>query len=243
MNIRMFMIGISVILLLVGCQNPMNQQGQSPNRDQSFQPTRHGEDRQNTDRNEQRTTERGTTDRRTTDRRTTERRDGQETRNQRDHNRYDVAEEAAERITSELNEIDQAYVLTTNNNAYVAVVFDDDRGDRDKTKTRSNRGRTDKDTDRNRARVDEDRRGKADNDLSDRTFIGHDDDISDHVKSDIADIVRSVDRDIDNVYVSTNPDFVDLTNSYIDDVNAGHPIRGFFDEMGDMIQRIFPQNR
>src|SRR5699024_9710175 len=35
--------------------------------------------------------------------------------------RYEVADEAADRITDEVNVIDGAYVLTTENNAYVAA--------------------------------------------------------------------------------------------------------------------------
>jgi len=42
------------------------------------------------------------------------------------------------------------------------------------------------------------------------------------------------------VYVSTNPDFFDLTNGYIDDVNRGEPVEGFFDQFSNMIERLFP---
>lgn len=232
MKFRVLFVGLSMLLLLFGCQNPMNQEGRAPERDQTIQPTRYGDDRGNLDRREQVNEPR---------------RDERRTERARDHNRYDVAKEAADRITSELREVNQAYVLTTNNNAYVAVILDNDqrkstgeRTDRreDRTERRENINR-----DRSRTRIDGDRRGRADNDLSDRIFIGRDDDISDDLKHDIAQIVRSVDNRIDNVYVSSNPDFVDLTNNYIDDVNAGRPIRGFFDEMSNMIERIFPQNR
>ncbi|MFD1849968.1 YhcN/YlaJ family sporulation lipoprotein [Oceanobacillus bengalensis] len=127
----------------------------------------------------------------------------------RNENRYEVGEEAANKITNQMDEIDSAYVLTTENNAYVAAELDTDN---------NNRGQ------------------RNDN----NTF---DDELSDEVKEKIGDIVKSVDRDIDNVYVSTNPDFFNLTNNYAEDVDRGEPIEGFFDQFSNMIERIFPQNR
>lgn len=233
MNFRIFLIGLLSLILLFGCQNPMKQEGQAPDRDQTVEPTRFGDDQ-------------GTMDR--TDR-MSRTRDNQRNQETRDHNRYDVAKEAADRITEEINDVDRAYVLTTNNNAYVAVVMDDDRREgrntnRSNVKNRTNQGNLGNLGDnRNNTQTDTTRRGTADNDLHNRTFIGRDDNISEELKRDIAEIVRSVDQNIDNVYVSTNPDFVDLTNNYIDDINTGRPIRGFFEEMGNMIERIFPQNR
>lgn len=67
--------------------------------------------------------------------------------------------------------------------------------------------------------------------------------VNEEMKQKIGDIVRSVDNNIENVYVSSNPDFIDLTNNYVDDMNNGEPIEGFFDQMGNMIERVFPQNK
>lgn len=121
--------------------------------------------------------------------------------------RYDVAEEAADLITKKIDVIDHAYVITTDNNAYVAAALDTNQNEKNLTK--NNNG----------------------------------DELTDDVKAKIAAIVKSVDHDIDNVYVSTNPDFMDLANNYANDVNNGEPIEGFFEEMGNMIERVFPQNR
>ncbi|MFC4024563.1 YhcN/YlaJ family sporulation lipoprotein [Oceanobacillus longus] len=127
-----------------------------------------------------------------------------------ENNQYDVSEEAAERITDEVKEIDRVQVLTTDNNAYVAASFDnDERQNRNQNQDQGN---------------------------------NNGEEITDEVKDKIGDIVRSVDNSIENVYVSTNPDFVDLTNNYVDDINNGEPIEGFFDQMGNMVERIFPQN-
>ncbi len=42
------------------------------------------------------------------------------------NSRYSIGEEAADRIEEEIDEIDNAYVVTTENNAYVAAELDDD---------------------------------------------------------------------------------------------------------------------
>ncbi|RKQ31242.1 YhcN/YlaJ family sporulation lipoprotein [Oceanobacillus halophilus] len=128
-------------------------------------------------------------------------------------NRYEIASEAADKISDKVKEIDNVYVVTTDNNAYVAAELDTDKKDRN--------------------------RNKNQNDNQNR----FDDELSDKVKEEISDIVKSVDKDIDNVYVSTNPDFFDLTNNYVEDVDRGEPIEGFFDQFGNMIERLFPQNK
>ncbi|WP_430787897.1 YhcN/YlaJ family sporulation lipoprotein [Virgibacillus flavescens] len=65
--------------------------------------------------------------------------------------------------------------------------------------------------------------------------------LSEEVKKQISKIVKSTDSDIDNVYVSTNPDFADLATRYADQAENGEPIEGIFDQMGNMIERVFPQ--
>lgn len=71
---------------------------------------------------------------------------------------------------------------------------------------------------------------------------GNEDGLSEEVKRQISEIVKSVDNNIDNVYVSTNPDFADLVTRYADQAENGDPIEGIFDQMGNMIERVFPQN-
>ncbi|ARI78168.1 YhcN/YlaJ family sporulation lipoprotein [Halobacillus mangrovi] len=68
-------------------------------------------------------------------------------------------------------------------------------------------------------------------------------DLSDKKENEITKAVKATDQDINNVYVSTNPDFVDLTNNYVNDVQNGNPVRGFFQEFGQMVDRIFPEAR
>ncbi|GGF16491.1 lipoprotein YhcN [Halobacillus andaensis] len=109
---------------------------------------------------------------------------------------YQVAERAADRITKDVEGIEDAYVLKTRDNAYVAAVLDNENGESDE--------------------------------------------VSDETEKQITDIVKDTDQDIDNVYISTNPDFVDLTNNYVNDADEGEPVEGFFRQFGEMVDRIFP---
>ncbi|UOQ46747.1 YhcN/YlaJ family sporulation lipoprotein [Gracilibacillus caseinilyticus] len=111
-------------------------------------------------------------------------------------NNYEVADKAADQIASKIEGIDRAYVITTDNNAYVAATWD-----------KENNG-----------------------------------ELTDKVKDKIAKTVKSVNKDIDNVYVSTNPDFFELAGQYSNDIESGQPVEGFFNQMGNMIERIFPAN-
>jgi spore cortex protein len=107
--------------------------------------------------------------------------------------RMDVADEAADRVT-QLKEVRQANVLTTNNNAYVAVILEN----------------------------------------------GQEDEPTEQIKSKIANKVKEVDPDIDNVNVSTNPDFGDRVREYADAVDRGDPVEGLFDQLNETIERMFP---
>ncbi|WP_440894828.1 YhcN/YlaJ family sporulation lipoprotein [Amphibacillus sp. Q70] len=127
--------------------------------------------------------------------------DGRQEEGQRRSNRQDnyrVADRIAEDVSSEVDEIDRAYVLTMGNNAYVACHLEDD-------------------------------------DTSDRN-----NELSDKVEQKVTEAVKDSDNQIDNVYVSSNPDFVDLTSNYMQDIDDGEPIEGFFDQFTEMIERIFP---
>lgn len=60
------------------------------------------------------------------------------------------------------------------------------------------------------------------------------------LEDQIAKKVKQTDPDIQNVYVSTNPDFVDRINTYVKDVQEGRPAAGFAEQFNEMIQRVFP---
>ncbi|MEQ6376889.1 YhcN/YlaJ family sporulation lipoprotein [Bacillaceae bacterium S4-13-58] len=109
-------------------------------------------------------------------------------------NRFDIADEVAENVSREVSGVDRAYVLTTDDNAYVAVVLDE----------------------------------------------GTNNELGDNVKQEIERAVKDVDADIDNIYISANPDFVNMTDDYTNDVRQGEPVEGFFREFTQMIDRVFP---
>ncbi|KYD03124.1 YhcN/YlaJ family sporulation lipoprotein [Bacillus atrophaeus] len=64
--------------------------------------------------------------------------------------------------------------------------------------------------------------------------------VENNLKKKISDKVRSADKTIDNVFVSANPDFVERMQGYGDRIQNGDPVAGFFDEFGQMVQRVFP---
>ncbi|UFU00409.1 YhcN/YlaJ family sporulation lipoprotein [Radiobacillus kanasensis] len=113
--------------------------------------------------------------------------------NGNNNNQYDVSERAAERITRQLQSVDNAYVLTLEENAFVAVEGDKQQNGEER------------------------------------------------VENQIRDLVRATDRNINNVYISMNPDFVDLAKNYTENVRDGEPIAGFFEQFGSMMERIFPE--
>src|SRR5699024_1491516 len=173
----------------------------------------------------------------------------------RSQDEYEVSKEAADRIVEEIPEIHHAYVLTANRNAYVAATLDEkketrqtnDKRERDDNSTSMNtRNSNDRNAvSRTENEGDSNERGQ-DNHMTNFRGDNIDQDgeeLSDEVKNKVSDIVKDLDDRIDNVYVSTSPDFFDLADNYIGDMENGKPISGFFDQIGNMIERIFPQNR
>lgn len=241
MKIKTFSIGLATVLALVGCQGLNdNQEGRTGDRNNNVQPTRYNDDH-NTNRNQNIENRRNDMMRNDQDGMFEDYRDNRgDVINNRDRNRnrnttntrnisnnrnneYNVSEEAADRIVEKMDEIDNAYVLTTNNNAYVAAMLDND-GELNRNKNMNN---TENSTRNDRKQTDRNDDGEE---------------LTDDVKKEISDIVQSVDNNIDNVYVTTNPDFADLVNNYTSDFNNGKPVRGLFDQIGNAIERLFPQN-
>lgn len=187
MKLRLIAIMTLIMMALVACQNADDNDATRNNPDGNVEPTRYqdqniGDDNRQRDHVMERDVDRNA---------------------DRDMN-YDVSKEAAERITEEMDDIDRAYVLTTDNTAYVGANLDT-KGNQEASESGA--------------------------------------ELTDDVKDKIADIVRSVDSSIDNVYVTTNPDFMDLADRYANDMEAGNPVEGFFNQIGNMIDRVFPDGR
>jgi spore cortex protein len=206
------LVGIAAAALIIasGC-GADNEEGQQGTTNQNIEPVRFQNNQDGLERNRNYTLQRDLEEPNRTDintrniNNTNDQNNGKVNRDDDNTDRYDVANEAAELISKKIDVIDNAYVLTTDNNAYVAAELDTDSGNRNNNK--------------------------------------NGDQLTDDVKEQIAAIVKSIDHNIDNVYVSTNPDFMDLVNNYSNDIDNGEPVEGFFDEIGNMIERVFPQNR
>lgn len=63
------------------------------------------------------------------------------------------------------------------------------------------------------------------------------------LENKISDKVKEEDNDIRNVFVSSNPDFVDRMGDYGDKIESGQPVQGLFEEFTEMVQRVFPNAR
>lgn len=63
------------------------------------------------------------------------------------------------------------------------------------------------------------------------------------VERKISKKARDVDKNLDHVYVSENPDFFARMNTYGNDIRSGRPVSGFFNDFNDMVQRVFPTSR
>lgn len=70
--------------------------------------------------------------------------------------------------------------------------------------------------------------------------LNENNDLSDKLEKEVTQAVKDADDNINNVYVSSNPDFIDLTSNYMRDLDRGEPIEGFFDQFTEMIERVFP---
>ncbi|MEI5908929.1 YhcN/YlaJ family sporulation lipoprotein [Bacillus spongiae] len=67
--------------------------------------------------------------------------------------------------------------------------------------------------------------------------------VTGRLENKIADQVRATDPDIRNVFVSSNPNFVDRMTDYGERINEGDPIEGLFDEFTETVRRVFPNAR
>lgn len=59
----------------------------------------------------------------------------------------------------------------------------------------------------------------------------------------IAHEVRKADGSVHRVFVSTNPDFVNRMNGYVDKLQTGKPVSGLFNEFSEVVRRVFPNSR
>ncbi|QBP40312.1 YhcN/YlaJ family sporulation lipoprotein [Paenisporosarcina antarctica] len=104
----------------------------------------------------------------------------------------ELADEAADKVV-ELDEVDSATVIITNNNAYVGAVLENETEDMDQ------------------------------------------------IQEKIKEQVEATNANVNNVYVSVNPDFVERMTDYGNKIDEGKPVAGLFEEFNETVQRIFPE--
>lgn len=68
-------------------------------------------------------------------------------------------------------------------------------------------------------------------------------DLSDELSAKIAEQVMAANAGIRKVYASANADFVERIAAYADNIRNGVPANGFFQEIGIMIRRLFPEDQ
>ncbi|MFD2117960.1 YhcN/YlaJ family sporulation lipoprotein [Paenibacillus yanchengensis] len=129
--------------------------------------------------------------------------------------RMEMSKEIADKIVKDAK-VNSAYVMLTDNNAYVAVMMDENNNNTAMNKNDNN------------AAMNKNNNNAAK------------DSISDEVKQKVTKVVKKEQPKIENVYVSTNPDFVGRMQGYMNDVAAGNPITGFISEFNEMVDRVFP---
>ncbi|MBW7474539.1 YhcN/YlaJ family sporulation lipoprotein [Paenibacillus oenotherae] len=156
--------------------------------------------------------------------------------------RLEMSEEVADQLAA-MKEVNKAYVMLTDNNAYVAVSLDDG-----KKKVGPNAMSRSQVPSQPLGRTNQGYRHLGVNGSKDFSagvydgsrMKGLDSKVTEDLKSQIAGKVKGMVPQVDNVYVSANPDFVDRMTAYMDDVRLGHPIQGFIVEFNAMVDRIFP---
>jgi YhcN/YlaJ family sporulation lipoprotein len=150
----------------------------------------------------------------------------------------EISNKIADRLTS-MDEVDTATVLLTDDNAYVAVILDNGTGygttnlGRNVGKANTNRSGTGRTPNAMGNNATTDRMGRQ------GTSQGNNG-ITDALKADIAQKVKSVHPNVQNVYVSANPDFVGRMRGYGERFQDGQPIRGMINEFNTLVNRIFP---
>ena len=67
--------------------------------------------------------------------------------------------------------------------------------------------------------------------------------VTDRLKKKISDQVKVTDKDIRNVYVSSDPDFVNRMEGYGNRINEGSTRNGLFEDFTETVKKVFPNNR
>ncbi|WP_157794011.1 YhcN/YlaJ family sporulation lipoprotein [Paenibacillus donghaensis] len=188
------------------------------------------------------------------------------TRGDKDMNKMEMSRDLADRIAA-MAEVRSANVMLMGKSAYVAVILEDAAGGihaksnmpgalgsntRAMNEGRSStmdgadmgRGMNDMSTDMGRIKTGMSRdMGNMNNNMDNNNMnmnMNSDEAITMKMKEKISAEVKKYAPQINAVYVSANPDFVERMNVYGEEARAGHPLKGFANEFRTMVERIFP---
>ncbi|MGM0900300.1 MAG: YhcN/YlaJ family sporulation lipoprotein [Bacillota bacterium] len=137
----------------------------------------------------------------------------------------------AEQQVEKMNEVDDAHVIISNNNAYVAIKLtslNNEEGNRTNNGVVNRQG-DDRNTDNGHAGAE-----NAGNNTNDRYSK-----VSSEFEQKVADQVREADNKIHEVYVSANPDLYNQLTTYSNNINTGRNNDGLFEDFNDMVNDFF----
>ncbi|MBB6675599.1 YhcN/YlaJ family sporulation lipoprotein [Cohnella nanjingensis] len=151
-----------------------------------------------------------------------------------DNTHLELSQKIADKLAAR-PDIKSAYVMLTNNNAYVSIVTEGhaagDGGLSAKSTTTHGAPSLHK-------RMSTGTTGQ----YGHMTATQEPSALSDKVKNEVADAVKAMSPSVNNVYVSANPDLYGRMQNYATSVSEGHPIQGFVTEFNALVNRIFPES-
>lgn len=150
------------------------------------------------------------------------------------NSKMESSREIAQAIAA-MDNVNNAYVLLTDRNAYVAVGVDEDQDYARNSQLRLDRVQLGGGEPYQRPAAEHG------SNLQFGEYHRMDNGVTQVMKNQIADKVKALKPEVRNVYVSANPDFAGRLQGYVDKVEAGQPIEGLIEEFNTLVERLFPQ--
>lgn len=144
-----------------------------------------------------------------------------------EHNntKMDMSNQTANKVAA-MKGVRSATVILTDNNAYVGVVLEDQRMNSLSGRSKNNHMKGAPNMDNNL--------------MHNNRMMGSQ--VTNKMKQRIAKQVSKMNANVNNVYISANPDFVSRMTGFAEKAQQGKPIRGLIIEFNDIVNRIFPTN-
>ncbi|MCC3377292.1 YhcN/YlaJ family sporulation lipoprotein [Cohnella sp. REN36] len=149
-----------------------------------------------------------------------------------DNTHLEVSQKIADKLAAR-PDIKSAYVMLTNNNAYVSIVTEG-HGSAD--------GYTAKGTTHGSPSLHKRMSTGTTGQYGHMTATQQPTALSEKLKNEVGDAVKAMAPHVNNVYVSENPDLYGRMKNYATAVSEGHPIQGLVTEFNALVNRIFPES-